>query len=201
MSDLGLAHTLGAECINIHSDRDISVKAQNDRKTLIGQNDTEEVTKDKTVKITGTHTEEIKGNTKITIKEGTYEHDVGANTAAYHVKGKITEIYDADQDTTVTGQIKITATTQILLQVGESKLLMKSDGSIELSGKNIKIIASQDINASAPKVAVIGTDEALIGVGFQKVTCNKEKVISSGAGISATAVGTHEISGALVKIN
>jgi type VI secretion system secreted protein VgrG len=197
MSDLGIAHTATSECINILSDRDIVVKAKNNRDTSIFQNDTETIIKgNKKVTVekghsefkvnTGTHTEEIQSDTKITIKDGTYQHDVAAKTAAYHVKGKITETYDADQATIVTGEIKITATTQILLQVGDSSLLMKSDGTIELSGKSIKISGKIDVN---------------VGVGTQNVLFDTEKVATSGAAINSTAKGMHEIVGSMVKIN
>jgi type VI secretion system secreted protein VgrG len=43
--------------------------------------------------------------------------------------------------------------------------------------------------------------EVKIGVGAQSVTCDVSQVSTSGAMISASAVGTHEITGALVKIN
>jgi type VI secretion system secreted protein VgrG len=63
---------------------------------------------------------------------------------------------------------------------------MKSDGSITLSGK---------------KIRVTGGDEVKMGVGNQNVSCDKQKVATSGAAINSSAVGMHEITGALVKLN
>jgi hypothetical protein len=38
-------------------------------------------------------------------------------------------------------------------------------------------------------------------VGNQQITCDVAKVNTSGAAINSSAVGMHEIAGALVKIN
>ncbi|MND00010.1 hypothetical protein D3C83_184920 [compost metagenome] len=40
-----------------------------------------------------------------------------------------------------------------------------------------------------------------IGVGTQNVTCSPQKVAVAGAAINSSAVGVHEISGALIKLN
>jgi type VI secretion system secreted protein VgrG len=50
-------------------------------------------------------------------------------------------------------------------------------------------------------VSVTADEEAGFGVGNQQLTCDKAKVNVSGAAINSSAVGTHEIAGALVKIN
>jgi uncharacterized metal-binding protein len=59
----------------------------------------------------GTHTENITGDTKITIKQGVYEHDVAVGTAKYHVMADLTETYDATQTTTVAREITITSSS------------------------------------------------------------------------------------------
>jgi type VI secretion system secreted protein VgrG len=63
---------------------------------------------------------------------------------------------------------------------------MKSDGTIEMSGV---------------KVSISGTQEVKAGVVTQTVTCDTSQVTTSGAGITSSAVGVHQITGALVKIN
>jgi len=78
---------------------------------------------------------------------------------------------------------------------------MDSGGTITLSGNTIKVVGNTEVNVSGPKVGIAGGDEAKLGVGSNAITCDKAKVNSSGAAISASAVGMHEISGALVKIN
>src|SRR5262249_41583116 len=103
----------------------------------------------------------IKKATKITVSEGTFNHDVAANTAGYHVQGALTEKYDANQKTTVAQQIEIESTgafihikaaTKIELECGASKLVMNSDGSIELTGLNIGVKGSTQVNIKGGQV-------------------------------------------------
>ena len=51
------------------------------------------------------------------------------------------------------------------------------------------------------RVVITGGAEAKIGVGSQNVSCDTTKVAVSGAAINSSAVGMHEITGAVVKIN
>ena len=154
MSDMQIEHTKDGECINLHSDKDISVMANNNEDITIVKNRTINV-------LEGTHTETIKGNTTIKITDGNLDHDVVAGTAKYHVKGAVTETYEDVQNTTVTSditivskaKIHITAADEILLEVGASKLLMKSDGSIELSGKNIAVKGSEKVGIAGASIA------------------------------------------------
>jgi type VI secretion system secreted protein VgrG len=188
--------TKGKEKVTIH--------AQYDMSTTVGHDDTQTITNDRTITVTGKHTETIKKDTAITVSEGKYAHTVATGnsevkvstgTHTHTVKGKVTENYDATQDTTVKENIKITSTTamitidgktEIVLVSGDSSISLKADGTIKISGK---------------KIEISGGDEAKIGVGNQNVTCDKTKVGVSGAAINSSAVGTHEIAGALVKIN
>ncbi|MCX8117640.1 MAG: type VI secretion system tip protein VgrG [Desulfobacterota bacterium] len=184
----------GEEEIFIHAEKDMNEVVENNR----------------TISVGGTHTETIQGNTKITIQKGTFEHDVKANTARYHVQGNLTEEYDANQTTTVGGDITIssrrsffhlTAHTEILLTVGASTLLLKSDGTIALSGKKISIVGDSEIKTSAPKIETSGGQEVKIGVGNSVTKFDPASVTTSGARINTSATGIHEIKGGIVKIN
>lgn len=162
--------TAGKEKIDIH--------AQYDMHTKVGH--------DQTNTVDNTFTETIKKDTRITVTEGTYSHDVAANSAKYHVKGALEETYEATQTTTVTGNLSITskegtvsvtasaknlvikAETEILIEVGESKLLMKKDGTISLEGKDVTIKGTSSVNIK-------------------------------GAAVRSHADAEHEIKGAIVK--
>jgi type VI secretion system secreted protein VgrG len=177
----------GQEQVYIHAERN--------KDTLVEHDETITVQNNRTITVDGTHTETIKKQTKITITEGTYTHDVAANTAHYHVKAALTEDYDATQTTLVAKEIKIVseeatihvvAAEEIMLHTGASTLTMKKDGTIRLYGKDILIAGTQEVKSA---------------VGTQSVTCDTQKVGTSGAKINSTAVGMHEISGALIKIN
>jgi type VI secretion system secreted protein VgrG len=181
----------------------ISIHAQYDMDTVVEHDDTQTVkTGNRKIDVlAGTHTETIKGNTTITIATGNFTHDVQTGTATIHVKGAVAETFEDSQTTTVTHNVTIDGGDQIRLVSGDSSITLTKAGKITIHCKNLEVIGDTDIKASAPKVAISGGDEAKIGVGNQQMTCDKAKVSVSGAAINASAVGTHEITGALVKIN
>jgi type VI secretion system secreted protein VgrG len=188
-NEMSMDDTKGKEKITIHAQYDMSTTVEHDDTQHI-------VTGNRKIDIdTGTHTEKIKGNTSITIVTGNHSLDVQTGTHTHHVKGKVIENYDATQDTTVTGNIKtksktatitVDAAEEIFLHCGLSTLSMKKDGTIKMSGENIEITGGNTVKS---------------GVGHQNVICNTQKVETSGAAINSSAVGMHEITGALVKIN
>ena len=72
----------------------------------------------------------------------------------------------------------------------------------QLFGKNIKIIGNETVVISGDMIEAKGGKQSKIGVGDQNSVYDKcEKVATSGAGITSSAVGEHNISGAVVKIN
>ncbi|MGO9109816.1 MAG: type VI secretion system Vgr family protein [Thermoguttaceae bacterium] len=212
-NQMSMDDTKGKEQIVIH--------AQYDMHTTVEHDVTETIHNDRTITVDGKHTETVTKDTTIKITEGKYNHDVVANTADYHVQGKLTEKVDNDQETTVannvflrstggtireeaqagdffvyaknnvevkgdTAMVVVIAGQEIRLQTGSSVLSMKSDGTIKLSGVTIEISAST---------------QAKLGVGSQNITCDTQKAAIGGSAINSSAVGMHEITGALVKIN
>jgi type VI secretion system secreted protein VgrG len=186
-NQLAMDDTTGKEKITIHGQYDMGTTVQHDQTNTVNND----------------FTETIKKNATITITEGKLSHDVVAGTATYHVKGAVEEIYDDTQTTVVknkltivstagpievssdTQKISVTAATEIKLEVGASTLLMKSDGSIELSGVSIAIDGSQ-------KVAIHGGQ-----VSSEADTSHDTKgniVLSEGA-------ATNTVKGGMVMLN
>jgi type VI secretion system secreted protein VgrG len=192
----------GKEQITIHGQYDMNTTVEHDESLTVHNN--------RAITVDATHTETVKGDTSVTILKGQYSHDVQTGTATYHVKDDLTEHYDNNQKTTVqnnitieslAGEILVEAAKKITLHTGRSKITMEAGGKITIDGVNIVVTGSTDIQESAPTVEISGTQKTVIGVGAQTVTCDPAQVATSGAAISATAVGVHEISGAMVKIN
>jgi type VI secretion system secreted protein VgrG len=186
----------GSEDIRINATKDTNVVVTHDYNETVQ-------TGNRTITIaSGTHTEQIKGDTKITVTNGALAVTVAANTATYMSKNATTIL-------STSADVAVLAKTQISLDVGSSHMLMKADGSIELSGKTITIHGTDGVNifgdktitASGDSIGISGGSEAKIGVGGQNTTYDKQKLANSGAAISSSAVGQHEITGALVKIN
>lgn len=202
-NELMFDDTKGKEKVTIHAQYDMGTTVEHDQTNTV-INDFKET---------------IKNNATIEISKGNYSHDIQTGTAKYHIKGLLTENYDAAQNTTVKDGITIKSTsgtitvsadgkdiyvhakTNIELHSGSSKLKMASDGTISLTGKDISVIGSASVKVSAPKIEITGDQEVKTGVGSQSITCNKAKVETSGAAINSSAVGMHEITGAVVKIN
>ena len=201
-NEMSFDDSKGKELINVH--------AQYDMVTVVEHDDTQTVHNNRTIQVDGTHTETIVKDTTIKITEGNLDHDVVAGTATYHVAKAVTENFDATQDTTVKsnitiiskeGEILIQAAKKITIVTGASSLTMTKEGAITLAGKNVVVTGTADVKSSAPKIESSGTQEVKMGVGAQSVTCDTAQVATSGTAVKATAVGVHEISGAMVKIN
>jgi type VI secretion system secreted protein VgrG len=201
-NELSFDDTAGKEQITIHAQYDMGTTVLHDQTNTIQNNRTDVVN--------GTHTETIKKDTAVTVTEGNFTFKVNTGTADYTVKGKVTETFQDAQSTTVNKAITITSETatisldaaeQITLHTGDSTITLKKNGEIKVHGKKIEIIGDDEVKISAPKVAISGGQEAKIGVGSQQMTLDPAKVNVSGAAINSSAVGMHEIAGALVKIN
>jgi type VI secretion system secreted protein VgrG len=151
-NEMTMDDTAGKEKITIHAQYDMGTTVEHDQTDTIHNN--------RSTKVDGTETLTIDGVTKITITSGTYDHNVAGNTAHYHVSGAVKEEYDATQTTIVGGAIDITskasihiqAATEIKLSVGSSTLLMTSGGKIKLTGVNIGIDGSAQVNVHGGQV-------------------------------------------------
>ncbi len=203
-NEMSMNDTPGKEMINVHAQYDMVTTVQHDE-TLHVVSGNRKINVD-----SGTHTETIQGNTTIKIVTGNLNHDVQAGTATYHVTGAVVENLDATQATTVKNKIDIKSTaseividgkTKITLVSGASKITLDASGVITMEAKTINIIASDEIKESALSIGIMAGNEAKLGVASQNIICDKAKTAISGTAINSSAVGMHEISGALVKIN
>jgi len=194
-NEMTMDDTAGKEKITIH--------AQYDMSTTVEHDDTQHVvTGNRKIDVdTGTHTEKIKGDTTITIVSGAYKLDVQGNTHTHHVKGDVNETFDANQTTKVAHNIMIDGGDKITIMSGASSITLEKGGTITVQCKNLKMIGDVDIKASAPKIEISGGDEVKVGVSPNLTTYDKQKVNVAGAAINSSAVGMHEITGAVVKIN
>ena len=186
-NEMSMDDTAGKEKITIHGQYDMNTTVEHDQTNTVNNE----------------FTEKIKSNAKIEITEGTYDHDVKAGTAKYHVQGALTEKYDTTQKTTVAQDIIISSTsgpiaissdaqkitmkaaTEIKLEVGASTLLMKADGSIKLTGVSIGIDGSA-------KVAIHGGQ-----VSSEADSSHNTK----GAIVMSEGSATNTVKGGMVMLN
>ena len=201
-NEMTMDDTAGKEKITIHGQYDMNTTVEHDQ--------TNTVKNDMANTVTGKYTEEIGKDTSITIKTGKLEHKVNTGTASYYVKAAVTQKFDNIWDSKVTGKvsiksnsdIEIDSDTKITLVTGGSKLVMESTGAITLTGTKISVTGKELVNiAGTNKTEVTGGTEAKFGTGGQNMVTNTAKTAISGAAINSSAIGMHEITGAVVKIN
>ncbi|MCD0460730.1 type VI secretion system Vgr family protein [Roseiconus lacunae] len=130
-NELIMDDTKSKELIRLH--------AQYDMDSTIEHDDRQTVHNDRSIQVDGTHTETIKKDTTITVTEGNWSRTISKGMSATTVKKEI--LVDSE-----TQHIHVTAATEIKLEVGKSKLVMKADGSIELSGMNIAIDGKESVS-------------------------------------------------------
>ncbi|AZF13710.1 type VI secretion system Vgr family protein [Pseudomonas sp. R3-18-08] len=100
----------------------VSLHAERNLDTDIEADESHTVGGNRELKVDGKHTETIKLETSIAVTEGSYYVTVDS------------------------GEVKITSATSITLEVGASKLVMNSDGTITLSGVTVDVTGSTKVN-------------------------------------------------------
>jgi type VI secretion system secreted protein VgrG len=135
------------ETLTVDNDRTKLVKhdensaINNDRNKTVDNNQTEAIGKNKSIDVGENHNETIGKNMTISIGkdlteavDGKYNENV---SKAYNLKAKTINM-DADD--------------QITLQTGSAKIVMKSNGDITISGKNINVKGSGNVVLKGSKV-------------------------------------------------
>ena len=178
---------------------------------------------------TGKSDTQVKADTTVTIHEGNHTFTVskGVVTEIFQnrqettVKGNV-DLTSAEGDIKMTAaqkvffvqaekEVKITSVSdcvnvyaekEIKLVCGESSLSLKKDGTIELNGVKVTMHGSKTATVSGPDVDLTGSKSATVsGASSETMVCGQGKVGISGTMIQSKASGTHEVVGALVKIN
>ncbi|MBC7796093.1 MAG: type VI secretion system tip protein VgrG [Pyrinomonadaceae bacterium] len=135
----------------------VRIHAQKDMRTKVLNNDRQHVVVDRRVRVDGKHDETIKGNMSTTVTEGSQTNAVVAGTQANVVNKDV--LFKSES-----GQILIEASTQITLKVGKSTIFMNEDGLIEIVGKSIRLIASEQIISNAAAENVVNGSKVLINI-------------------------------------
>lgn len=102
------------------------------------------------------------------------------------------------------GNIKITANASITLTTGESKLEMKKDGTINLTGKNITINAQQKatmVSGQASFTADGQGQKASMEAMSASVNGQTDVKVAGGASTDISASGKVGVKGALITLN
>ena len=164
----------GSEQVYIHAEKDMATNIENDeridvgrnRDKTVGNNQSESIGKNKTIDVAENHTESI-GKDKTMDVGDNHKENIGKNTTISigknmdltigkdrqeSVGGKHTE--DVSKEYGLQAKsISMTADKEIILKTGSAKLIMKSNGDITLSGKNINVKGSGNVVIKGSKVS------------------------------------------------
>jgi type VI secretion system secreted protein VgrG len=133
-NELTFDDTKGKENVTLHAQYDLNLTVEHD------YNETVKTGNRKIDIQSGTHTETVLGDTKISITAGEYAHFVAANQAQRVAKqSNVLASTDAD--------VYVQAATSIQLHVGESTLWMERSGKVQIKAKDI-ILDAQTISLS-----------------------------------------------------
>src|SRR4030095_13145178 len=109
----------------------MTTTVHNNRASTVDVNSTELVKGKKTTTVNGTVLETYNDALSTIVKSGTLLTSTGAN-------------------------VHVIAATEVMLNSGASTLLLKSDGTIELTGVKVVINGKSLVDVMAPKVSVAG---------------------------------------------
>ncbi len=165
----------GSEEIYIHAEKNMNVVIENDQTVKIGLDKkdkgdrTVQIHNDDTLKVGHDRTVEIGNDDRLKVRNNlTADVDkalttkVGDKESREVGKGRNTKIGDDDL-LDVGRKLTLKAGDQITLEVGMSKIVMKNDGTIEISGKTLKLSGTMKAEMSAAQTKVAGTQLDLEG--------------------------------------
>ncbi len=183
-----------AEAIYIHAEKDMHIVVENDQTISIGAEK-----KDK-----GDRTTTIQHNDTLTI----------GNELNATIKGKETRTVEQDRVTTVkandSSDVKkkytLEAGDEITLKVGQAKIVMKKDGTIEIDGTKLKISGTKSVDIKGAQVKVKGdakveVDGTQTAISGQQLDLKGTKTAVKGtAMLDLGASGIASLKGSLTKI-
>ena len=169
----------GSEEIYIHAEKDLRVVVENNQTITVGAEKKDKGDRSTTIQNDDQLSVGRNLETKVTEKE---TRTVG--------KDRVTTI-DGNDEADVKKKLTLKAGEQITLEVGQAKIVMKSDGTIEMSGMQIKIKGTS-------KVEIDGTQTAISG---QQLDVKGTKTAVQGSGmLDLASSGVASLKGSLTKI-
>ena len=169
----------GEEEVYIHAEKNLQIVVENNQTISVGA----------TKKDKGDRTTTVQHDDKLSV----------GNDLTVSVTGKETRTVTKDRATSakasdtldVTKKYTLTAGEQITLECGLAKIVMKKDGTVEISGKDVKLKGTQKASVDAAQTAISGTQVDLKGT--------KTAVQGSGT-LDLSSSGVASLKGSLTKI-
>lgn len=164
-NELSFEDKKGAEQIYLHAEKDLQVVVENNRVTTVQKDDQCTVKNDLTVTVSGKETRTV-----------TKDRSTSAR---------------ANDSLEVTKKLTLSAGEQIVLKCGMAQIVLKQDGTVQISGKDVQLSGTAKASVDAAQVAVSGTQLDVKGT--------KTAVQGSGT-LDLSSSGIASLKGSLTKI-
>ena len=200
----------GSEELFTHAEKNQTEVVKNDMSTSVGNNQSLSVTKDRTKTVDGKETVTIKGDHTETISEGNDALTVTTGTRTVTVKGDTSLTVETGNYTaktaaaamTLDAKTNLTATAGTAAHIGSPAITVAGDKTVTVTaGEKVVTIGNKEVTVSGPKISITANQEIVIGVGASSITINAQGVSIGGPQITSSAVGVHQLSGAVIKLN
>jgi type VI secretion system secreted protein VgrG len=169
----------GAEEIYLHAEKDLQVVIENNQTITVGA----------TKKDKGDRTTTIQHDDKLSVGNDFTVAVTGKETRTV-TKERVSTL-KADDTLDVAKNYTLKAGDQITLECGMAKIVMKKDGTIEISGKDVKVKGTASASVDSTQTAVSGTQVDVKGT--------KTAVAGSGT-LDLSSGGVASLKGSLTKI-
>jgi len=164
-NELSFEDKKGAEAIYLHAEKDLQVVVENDQTANVQHDDKLTVGNDLTVTVSGKETRTV-----------TKDRAVSAQ---------------ANDSLDVARKLTLSAGEQIVLKCGMAQIVLKQDGTVQISGKDVQVSGTAKASLDATQVAVSGTQLDVKGT--------KTAVQGSGT-LDLSSGGIASLKGSLTKI-
>ena len=188
-NELVMDDTPGNELMRIHAQHDLDATIENDeRRTVKAGKQTVTVKGDATLNVQS-------GNRIVTVESESYSV-TAAKAVLAHGKSEGVSITGDSKGVVVTG----TGEGVTVNGKGGTGVGIKGEPNVEINGVSKVNVKSPEVFIGDSLITIKGTKIELIADGGS-ITIDGTGITIAGNMVKASAVGTHEITGALVKIN
>nr|WP_276604244.1 type VI secretion system tip protein TssI/VgrG [Nannocystis pusilla] len=218
--DESLTVVAGKSTTTVKMDRSVTVQSGNSSLTVQSGNNSLTVQ-------SGTHSETVQKSISSTSKTASISLtaqtsvNIKAKTAALVATAKSAVILRSQTSVmllkalqsvivkSVTAKLGLSGKAEVSLESTSSTLMLKSKGkatleskdSVDIAAPNAVAVAAKAVEVRGKTIKLVAADEISLQVGASAITIKGDGVTVSGPKINSTAIGVHEISGALIKIN
>ncbi|MEL6106325.1 MAG: type VI secretion system tip protein VgrG [Planctomycetota bacterium] len=173
----------------------VTFHAQKDLDSTVEHNETRLVR-------TGTQSVTVKGDTSLTVQKGQRSVRVLDNTYDLAAK-KAVKVFGETEGVMVTGDgkgVNITGTAKGVVVTGKPNVDLFGSEKMSLKSPLVEV-GDKVIKVNGTEISIVGKTSITLTVGSNGIKIDNMGVSVNGTMIKSVATGTHDIKGALVKIN